>query len=79
MPAAPVSASRLAILAEQPTVLDFFARDGNPAALHGHANTARVTRKGAGMQSLSEQQLAPFSHEIAVDIVGSSGVDQARL
>src|SRR5829696_4331970 len=45
-PAAPMSASRLSIIAEQPPVLDFVARDGNPAALHEHANAVAGHSKG---------------------------------
>ena len=71
-PAAPVSAARLAIIAEQASVLNFVARDGNPAALHEHANAVAGYPKGCRHAvSLRAATCSVLSHEIAVDVVGS--------
>jgi len=67
-----MSAARRAIIAEQPPVLDFVARDGNPAALHEHANAVAGHSKGCRHAvSLRAATCAVLSHEIAVDVVGS--------
>jgi hypothetical protein len=69
-PTAPVSPTCLPVIPEQGTILNFIARNRNPAALNKHPHPVRLCSKWCGRAvPLRAATRAILVHEMTIDIV----------